>query len=170
MMFQRCKQIATTADKLSSAGGDQSPVLIVNTSTMKSSWVDLTIRWPNGIVSHYDQNDLTLWTSNTLYEPVLTQPAEPVTSADAEAPLVMSVGPNPFNPSTTISFSLLDAAEVSLSIYNLMGQEVATLARGPYAAGVHRVTFNAGELPSGIYLSRLTAGEATQVHRMLLTR
>ena len=170
MMFQRCKQIATTSHKLSSAGSDQSSVLIVNTSTMKSSWVDLTIRWPNGIVSHYDQNDLTLWTSNTLYEPVLTQPAEPVTSADAEAPLVMSVGPNPFNPSTTISFSLLDAAEVSLSIYNLMGQEVATLARGPYAAGVHRVTFNAGELPSGIYLSRLTAGEATQVHRMLLTR
>ena len=64
--------------------------------------------------------------------------------------------PNPFNPSTTIKFSLAADSKVSLKIYNTLGQEVAELLNGNMTAGAQRVEFNASRLPSGIYLYMLT--------------
>lgn len=65
--------------------------------------------------------------------------------------------PNPFNPSTQINYSLPETSDVSFKIYNLMGQEVATLVNGPVQAGFHNVTFEAGNLASGIYIARIVA-------------
>ncbi len=59
--------------------------------------------------------------------------------------------PNPFNPVTTIRYELPIRAEVKLTIYNIMGQEVAVLVNGKRVAGEHKVIWNAGNLPSGIY-------------------
>ncbi|MCK6560916.1 T9SS type A sorting domain-containing protein [bacterium] len=79
--------------------------------------------------------------------------------------------PNPFNPSTKISFALPSAQEVTLKIFNLAGQEVATLLDNEHrAAGVHALTFEAQHLPSGIYLYRLQAGEFVETKRMVLIR
>lgn len=66
--------------------------------------------------------------------------------------------PNPFNPITTIDFSLIEPAIVSLQVYNLLGQEVAVLLdRSELEDGEHSVDFVSGDLPSGVYLYKLTA-------------
>ena len=65
--------------------------------------------------------------------------------------------PNPFNPSTEIKFDLPYAGEVSLIVYDILGQKVASLAAGHYAAGHHSVTWNASGQASGMYFYRLQA-------------
>jgi hypothetical protein len=66
--------------------------------------------------------------------------------------------PNPFNAQTTISYTLLRAGPVTLSIYNIMGQMAATLVDGMQSAGEHRMVWDAGDLPSGVYFGRLEMG------------
>jgi hypothetical protein len=78
--------------------------------------------------------------------------------------------PNPFNPTTTIAFDLRDAGQVSLLVYDVMGREVATLVNAPLAAGRHQVTFEARNLPSGVYLYRLTTAGYTELHKMILLK
>lgn len=78
--------------------------------------------------------------------------------------------PNPFNPVTTIQFNLPQSADVNLAVYDVLGRRVATLINGTMASGRHSVNFNASDLPSGMYLYRLTtpAGEMSQ--KMLLIK
>lgn len=78
--------------------------------------------------------------------------------------------PNPFNPSTTISFELPERSEVSLQVFNVLGEMVHQLAKGTSDAGRHSITFNATNLPSGIYFYRLQAGEVVQTQKMVLLR
>jgi hypothetical protein len=78
--------------------------------------------------------------------------------------------PNPFNPSTMISFRLPTAADVRLTVFNLLGQEVVMLARGRLEAGQHSFRFDAANLPGGMYLYRLSAGSLTQTRKMTLVR
>lgn len=65
--------------------------------------------------------------------------------------------PNPFNPSTMISFSLKTDADVSLKVFNLLGQEIATLFNGRLTAGIQQISFNAENLTSGVYFYRIDA-------------
>lgn len=65
--------------------------------------------------------------------------------------------PNPFNPSTTIRYAVPNESKVSISIFNLLGQEVATLVNEIKLAGYHEVQFNAANLSSGVYLYRINA-------------
>ncbi|MBU0507203.1 T9SS type A sorting domain-containing protein, partial [bacterium] len=78
--------------------------------------------------------------------------------------------PNPFNPTTQIRFDLAEAGLVRLTIYNLTGQEVATLLNGSLAAGPHAVEFDARDLPSGMYLYRLEAADFSAVRKMMLMK
>lgn len=78
--------------------------------------------------------------------------------------------PNPFNPETTISFDLPQAAEVRLVVINALGQEVTELVKGMLDAGHHNVNFDGSALPSGLYFYHLTAGEFSQLRKMVLLK
>ena len=80
------------------------------------------------------------------------------------------ISPNPFNPSTTISFSLPEASIINLTVYDVSGRLVATLADGWRDAGIHEVTFDGSELASGIYLYHIKAGEFTATGKMVLVK
>jgi len=79
--------------------------------------------------------------------------------------------PNPFNPTTTVSVSLPDAANLNVVVYNVAGQQVAELANGSYNAGTHTLTFDASGLASGLYFIRATVpGHLDQVQKVMLVR
>ena len=78
--------------------------------------------------------------------------------------------PNPFNPTTTIKFSLPEAANVKLTLFNILGQEVKTLVNESKESGVHTINFNASELNSGIYIYKLESGSFTQTRKMTLVK
>ncbi len=79
--------------------------------------------------------------------------------------------PNPFNPSTKIQYILPAEGNVVLKIYNILGKEVKTLIANEYrTAGSHTVTFDAHDLPSGVYFYRLQAGNFISVKKMILLK
>ncbi len=79
--------------------------------------------------------------------------------------------PNPFNPTTAISFNLPKDELVSLRLYNTLGQEVQTLVSNDMmGAGTHQITFSAADMPSGVYLYRLTAGSFSETRKMMLVK
>lgn len=78
--------------------------------------------------------------------------------------------PNPFNPTTTISFSLPQAGAVKLEVFNILGQQVADLVNSRLEAGIHNVTFDAGNMPSGIYFYRLAHTEGVETRKMMLVK
>jgi hypothetical protein len=78
--------------------------------------------------------------------------------------------PNPFNPRTTITFAIPQKEIVTIKVFNIVGQEVATLVNRQYDSGVHKVNFNAGRLGSGIYFYTISAGEFNQTRRMTLIK
>ena len=78
--------------------------------------------------------------------------------------------PNPFNPVTTIGFSLPDAQMVTLSVYNLVGQQVVTLVNKELPAGYHAINWHAENMASGVYLSKLSSGGKTITRKMLLMK
>ena len=78
--------------------------------------------------------------------------------------------PNPFNPSTTIQFSLPKQSQLKINLYNMLGEQVATIAEGMYESGNHKVTFNTSNLPSGTYVYRLESSEFIQVKKMILLK
>ncbi len=79
--------------------------------------------------------------------------------------------PNPFNPSTTIKFDMPERSNVSLRVYNILGQLVTTLVNNQnFSAGTHSVNFDASRLASGIYLYKLEAGNVQISRKMLLVK
>ncbi len=78
--------------------------------------------------------------------------------------------PNPFNASATITYQLPEAGDVTIEIFNLRGQKVATLVKGYMDAGVHNNVWDASEQASGVYFYRLTAGDRSFTQRMTLLR
>jgi hypothetical protein len=78
--------------------------------------------------------------------------------------------PNPFNPSTTISFGLPRSSNVTLKVYNILGEEVANLVNKVMPAGYQTVVFDASKLASGMYIYRLEAGSFVQVKKMMMLK
>ncbi len=78
--------------------------------------------------------------------------------------------PNPFNPNTTIEYTLPKQANIIITIYNLLGEHVATLINQNQDTGYHKCIWNAEDQPSGVYFYKLQTESFTQVKKMLLLR
>ena len=78
--------------------------------------------------------------------------------------------PNPFNPTTTIRYAIPQTSEVSISIYNIAGQKVASLVNERKNAGAYTIDFNASQLPSGVYFYQINAGEYISARKMVLSK
>jgi hypothetical protein len=100
----------------------------------------------------------------------------PATSVDASGNVLptsfelLQNFPNPFNPSTTIQYSIPRTSRVKLSVYDLLGREVAVLVDGDTAPGSYRVEFDGTRLSSGTYFYRLQAGEFSQTRQLVLMK
>ncbi len=99
-------------------------------------------------------------------EPVST---EPVPDMPARANLHQNY-PNPFNPTTMLSFTLPEPADVRLSVYDINGRMIQSVASGLHGAGTHRYSFDARWLSSGLYIYRLQTPEAQKTGRMMLIK
>ncbi len=92
---------------------------------------------------------------------------------DANSPVsynLISAYPNPFNPTTTIEYQLKQSSRVSIKIYDVIGNLVTTLINKEVNAGVHKTSFNANNLPSGVYFSRIITNSETKTIKLLLTK
>ena len=78
--------------------------------------------------------------------------------------------PNPFNPTTTIRFDLPQASQVTLKVFNTLGEEVATIASDRLSAGSYSYKWDASNLASGVYVYRLQAGDYVEIKKMVLMR
>ena len=78
--------------------------------------------------------------------------------------------PNPFNPSTKISYSIKEEGLVTLKVYDVLGNEIATLVNENKPAANYEVQFNASQLPSGMYIYKIQAGSFSDVKKMILTK
>ena len=78
--------------------------------------------------------------------------------------------PNPVRDAATLRFSLPDAADVTLAVFDVLGRRIATLADGPHVSGAHEVSFDVTGLPSGVYLAHLTAGAHRATRRLVVVR
>ena len=78
--------------------------------------------------------------------------------------------PNPFNPVTKIQYALPTPQHVILKVFNMLGEEVRTLVNEDQGAGFQSISFDAKDLPSGVYTYQLTAGTFNDVKKMLLVK
>ena len=83
---------------------------------------------------------------------------------------LISAYPNPFNPETTLSFTLPEVTDISLIIYDITGREISRLADGFHQAGIHTAIFNGNSLSSGIYFARLQAGNMSDMRKLVLMK
>jgi parallel beta-helix repeat protein len=119
----------------------------------------------NGMTYWYKLIDVDFNGVKTEYEPIsVTLPLIPTKFSLSQN------YPNPFNPKTIINYQLPMASDVELSIYNLLGQKVATLFNGRQMAGSHQVQWDASGFASGIYYYRIQAGEFQDVKKMVLIK
>jgi ligand-binding sensor domain-containing protein len=122
-----------------------------------------------------DHNAIWLGTSEGVSKLEEQIPASVSEPNSPQSLSIQGVYPNPFNPSTTITFSLPRASRAEISVYSITGQKIRTLASGQFAPGTHSIQWdgrNESWLPvaSGIYLAVVQAGSTRAVHRMLLMR
>lgn len=110
---------------------------------------------------------------NGVWRRPLSEMITAVNEVESEIPARFSLlqnFPNPFNPSTTISFTLLKRSFVSLEVFNLIGREVTTIVSEEMLAGNYSRQWNANNLASGVYFCRLQAGSFTETKKLVLLR
>ena len=108
--------------------------------------------------------------TNTVSTQAVSQEKQNTLNSKQTGYLLQQNYPNPFNPSTTISYSIKEEGLVTLKVYNILGQEVATLVNENKPDGLYEAEFDASQLPSGMYIYKLQAGFFSDVKKMLLTK
>ncbi|MBU0690331.1 T9SS type A sorting domain-containing protein [bacterium] len=138
-------------------------------------WYDYTSILPDfesaelGFADFDNDGDIDIFTDEDVWISLSPSP-----SSDDFIPqpssFILSAYPNPFNPFTTIRFSMPEAGRVSLDVFNIRGQLVESLLEQPMTAGEYSVTFDGSALPSGVYFANLTTTGQTAAHKLLLLK
>lgn len=136
--------------------------------------LDIAYMWDTNVgVSLFGDSDASecIW----YYEQVLVLDPLGPNSIDDEETIIKGFNlaqnyPNPFNPTTEIKFNISTASDVSLDVYNMIGEKVATLINGNIKAGEHTITFNGSDYASGVYFYQLTAENTIETRKMLLVK
>ena len=124
-----------------------------------------------GVVYRYRLVSVSLTGAREVHDSMIRSAVQTApASAVAEGYWLGDNYPNPFNPQTHIRFNLPEAGVVTLTVYDAVGREVATLVNGSLDAGEHSVDFKADHLPSALYFYKLTAGSFTQTKKMILIK
>lgn len=136
-------------------------------------------KWQKGL--RYDSLSLESVTGTVQFETaqlsdyILVTVEDDITSvesgvaAPAEYALAQNY-PNPFNPSTTITFTLAETSDVTLKVYNILGQQVASVINATLPAGTHSVQFDASALAAGMYLYQIQAADFNATRKMILLK
>jgi hypothetical protein len=170
---------ALTIDSTSSWTLTGNSSLTTLTDSGKISGSSITNITGNGYSIHYDST-LTgnKWLGGLTYSLVngglLTAGTlASVQETGSGLPAAVTLGqnyPNPFNPSTTISFGIPGRMSVNLTVYDMLGREIAVLVDGTMEAGVYNAIFSAANCASGVYVYRLRAGGMMQTGKMILQK
>ncbi len=147
--------------------------VILESTEVNGTWRELfsTIAGPLNAVNFCGSNSaIAVGEKGTIavYHKDLIQ--DPIVVIDFPAKMDIQNYPNPFNPSTLISFTLPEQGDVELKIFDVLGNEVATLVNESKPAGSYEVEWNASNLPSGVYIYNLRAGTNVQMKKMLLLK
>jgi hypothetical protein len=146
-------QFSVTLGYLSSATPDSAYVLFTIGHGVGSDFVT-----PG---SNFVIDDIAFGTGTAVQEPVAAAPS---------AYALLQNFPNPFNPSTEIRYQVPAVSPVKLTVYNLLGMQMAVLVNETKAPGSYNVRFDASALPTGVYMYRLEAGSYTETRRMTLLK
>lgn len=134
-----------------------------DTASAKAQFMTIVKDYPLTNMSDFAQVQLCGQATGTL-------PKQSTTETEQPTGYTLTTNPNPFNPSTTISFALPEAGRVSLKVYDIVGREVAQLVNERKEAGKYSVIFNANNLVSGMYFCRLEVGTKVVISKILLMK
>jgi hypothetical protein len=129
-------------------------------------YVDRFVR--NGITYEYQISDVDIAGRETIHEQIAS--ATPGATVVPTEFALYAPYPNPFNPTTTIRYDVKETGLVSFKVFDLLGREVALLVHGTVPAGSYSVEWNAGDLPSGVYLCRMEAERFQQTRKVVLLK
>ncbi len=135
--------------------------------TIDSTWDDRNYSLKFGLPDGVTEFTPALVAGGIIYDPLGTD------NNSGQTPGVFSLSqnyPNPFNAQTTIRYSLPETGPVTLTIYNLLGQKVATLFDGVQTAGEHKVVWDANKMSSGEYIMRLAHKDESQAKVLLIQK
>jgi len=176
------------------SGGTNDSVAVVDTFKTVNRWVTETIakldslktagkfdptkKATIGVVVSYPQ-DTSTWKGNLWFDNLIIKgewwPSGLATKVEQTSSIAKSYQlyqnyPNPFNPATVIEYDLPKQSKVTITVYDLLGREVATLLDERQSAGSYKVTFDGSKLASGFYVVRMIAGSYTKSQKMLLMK
>lgn len=139
--------------------------------------IDITLHFDTEADADEYLATLSVITNNpdagTIHIPVTYNLEESVSIGKPEAPVSFTLDqnyPNPFNPTTNIRFGLPEAADVTLEVYNMLGQRVDVLVNENRSSGYHNITFDGSNLSSGVYIYRIQAGNYVETRKLTLIK
>jgi hypothetical protein len=151
-----------------------SPVPQADTIELRSDQPDTRYKKTGtGVYAKFSAADPSIWNIRFTVNGVVTNASPSIADGSLVLPEALELFqnyPNPFNPSTTIRYGLPSRSHVALTIFNTLGQQVATLVQGEQEAGYHEVRFDRSGLSSGVYFYRMQAGDLVQTRKLLLVR